>query len=118
MRLHPKTLRAVALGASLAALSCRDAFVPDYDNPSLAQAIAEGVEGSPFSAQEQAAARGFARTFQALEYLRLIESRDTLGVPIVSGRGTLDPVRCKPAVLQYVVALLDSGATDLAAGGA
>jgi hypothetical protein len=195
MRLHPKTLRAVALGASLAALSCRDAFVPDYDNPSLAptiadaaqlqgqasgllagdreqhafqilvletmgrdayridvadpryllqplgqfspgafladftwntlyrtvrgaQAMAQGVEGSPFSAQEQAAARGFARTFQALEYLRLIESRDTLGVPIVSGRGTLDPVRCKPAVLQYVVALLDSGATDLAAGGA
>jgi hypothetical protein len=79
--------------------------------------MAQGVEGSPFSAQEKAAARGFARTFQALEYLRLIESRDSLGVPIVSGRGTLDAVRCKPAVLQYVVALLDSGATDLAAGG-
>jgi len=195
MRPHTTTLRAIALGASLAiALSCRDAFVPDYDNPALAptiadaaqlqgqasgllagdreqhafqilvletmgrdayridvadpryllqplgqfspgafladftwntlyrtirgaQAMAQGVEGSPLSAPEKAAARGFARTFQALEYLRLIESRDSLGVPIVSGRGTLDPVRCKPAVLQYIVALLDSGATDLAAGG-
>jgi hypothetical protein len=99
------------------------AFLADFTWNSLyrtirgAQALVQGIDGSAFSAQDKAATRGFARTIQALEYIRLIESRDTIGVPIVLGKGTLDPVRCKPAVLQYIVALLDSGATDLAAGG-
>jgi hypothetical protein len=54
---------------------------------------------------------------KALQYLRLIEMRDTVGVPIVLGQGALDPIRCKPAVLAYISALLDSAATDLAAAG-
>jgi starch-binding outer membrane protein, SusD/RagB family len=83
-----------------------------------AQLLTRGVDGGSLPADQKAATRGFARTFQALEYLRLIESRDTLGVPIVSGAAALDPVRCKPAVLAYTVALLDSAAADLAAGGA
>jgi hypothetical protein len=100
------------------------AFLADFTWNSLyrtirgAQALTGGIDASAFSAQDKAAVRGFARTIQALEYLHLIESRDTLGLPIASGTGAVDPVRCKPAVLAYVVALLDSGATDLAAGGA
>jgi starch-binding outer membrane protein, SusD/RagB family len=73
---------------------------------------------SVLSAASKAAVRGWARTWQANQYLRLIESRDTLGVPIVVSGSALDPVRCKPAVLSYIVALLDSAATDLSGAGA
>jgi starch-binding outer membrane protein, SusD/RagB family len=82
-----------------------------------ARLLALGVDAGARPAAEKAATRGFARTIQGLEYLRLVETRDTLGVPIVTGANALDPIRCKPAVLAYVVALLDSAATDLAAGG-
>src|SRR5256885_3492621 len=74
-----------------------------------AQRLTQGVEGSPvFTAQEKAASQGFAQTIQALEYIKAIETRDSLGVPIASGTGAIDPIRCKPAVLTYTSALLDS----------
>ncbi|MFL5575068.1 MAG: hypothetical protein ACJ79S_03740 [Gemmatimonadaceae bacterium] len=100
------------------------AFLVDFTWNSLyrtiraARILTEGIDKSKFSEQDKAATRGFARTFQAFEYLRLLESRDTLGVPIVVSTGKLDPVRCKPAALAYVSALLDSAAADLAQGGA
>ena len=73
--------------------------------------------GVPFTAQEKAGSQGFARTIQGLEYIKLIETRDSLGIPIALGKGTIDPIVCKPAVLAYMTALLDSAATDLQAGG-
>lgn len=80
--------------------------------------LARGVDASSaFSASEKAGAKGFARTLQALQYLRLIEMRDTLGLPINTGRDEVAAIRCKPAVLAYISALLDSAATDLAAAG-
>src|SRR2546423_7063959 len=83
-----------------------------------AQRLTQGVEGSPVvTAQEKAASQGFSRTIEALQYIKAIETRDSLGVPIASGTGAVDPIRCKPAVLNYISALLDSGATNLAAGG-
>ncbi len=84
-----------------------------------AQRLSEGVENSPvFTAQEKAAAKGFAGTMQALQYIKAIETRGDQGVPIASGTGALDPIRCEPAVLAYISGLLDNAATDLAAGGA
>jgi hypothetical protein len=83
-----------------------------------AQSLAQGVEGSSvFTAQERAAAQGFARTIEGLQYVKAIESRDSLGIPITSGSGAIEPIICKPAVLTYISALLDSAATNLAAGG-
>lgn len=83
-----------------------------------AQLLAKGVEGSSvFTAQEKAGAQGFARTIEGLEYIKAIETRDSLGVPIASGTGAIDPIICKPAVLTYISALLDSAATNLAAAG-
>ena len=83
-----------------------------------AQRLTQGVEGSPaVTAQEKAGSQGFAQTIQALEYIKAIETRDTLGVPIASGSGAFDPIICKPAVLTYISALLDSGATNLGAAG-
>jgi len=84
-----------------------------------AQLLAAGVENSSiFSATDKAGAEGFARTIQALEYIKLIETRDSLGIPISTGSGAMEPISCKPAVLQYISALLDSAATNLGAGGA
>ena len=83
-----------------------------------AQRLVQGVEGSPaVTAQERSASQGFAQTMEALEYIKAIETRDSLGIPIASGTGAVDPIRCKPAVLTYISALLDSGATSLSAGG-
>lgn len=90
-----------------------------------AQALIEGadrsetLDGLPFTPEDKAATKGFARTMKALEYLRLIETRDTLGLPIMLGLGgTLDPIRCKPAVLDHIEALLDSAYAELLQGGA
>jgi len=83
-----------------------------------AQQLAGGMENSPaFTAQEKAGAQGFARTIQGLEYIKAIETRDTLGIPIALGSGAIDPIVCKPRVLTYMTALLDSAATNLTAGG-
>ena len=70
-------------------------------------------------AQKQAAI-GFAQTIKALEYIRAIETRDTLGVPLGTdlANGELAPIRCKPAVLEGISSMLDSAATALSAGGA
>lgn len=83
-----------------------------------ANELISSINGSSFSATDKAAARAYAQTFKAHQYLRLIELRDTIGVPIALGAGALDPIRCKPVVLAYISALLDSAATDLAAAGA
>lgn len=79
--------------------------------------LVTSIGGSGFSAAAKAGVRGYAQTMKALQYLRLIEMRDTVGIPIALGKGTLDPIRCKPAVLAYISVLLDSAATDLAAAG-
>jgi hypothetical protein len=89
-----------------------------YRTVRSANDLVAGVAGASFSAADKAGGRGYAQTMKALQYIRLIEMRDTIGVPIVLGQGALDPIRCKPAVLAYISALLDSAATDLAAAGA
>lgn len=74
----------------------------------------------PYSAQELSAARGFARTFKALNLYRVIETRDSLGAPIdvdIAVDAKPADIRCKPNVLAYIAALLDSAATDLSAAG-
>jgi len=67
-----------------------------------------------FTADEIAAERGFIRTIKAMEYWRLIETRDTVGVPIqTDDPSEVTAIRCKEAVLSYIAALLDSAYTDL-----
>ena len=70
------------------------------------------------SAPEQQATVGFAQTMKGLEYLALIRSRDSIGIPVQAVQDSTVPIRCKPAALAYMSALLDSGATALAAAGA
>ena len=70
------------------------------------------------SANEKHATKGFAHTVKAMEYMRVIETRDTLGVPVInSASHDLSAIRCKPAVLDAITAVLDSGKTELLAAG-
>ena len=57
-------------------------------------------------------------TIKALDYIRNVALRDSLGAPIQSDNpAVVDPWRTKAAVLAYVSALLDSGYTNLTASG-
>lgn len=76
-------------------------------------ATATGV----LSAEEKQATVGFAQTIKGLEYLSLIRSRDTVGIATQAVQDSTVPLRCKPAALAYISALLDSGSTALAAAG-
>ncbi len=72
------------------------------------------------SAQQQAATVGIAQTFKALAYYRLLEMRDSLGIPVAVDQPITAPPApflCKPNVLDYILALLDSGYANLQAGG-
>ena len=83
----------------------------------ILQILPGSVEGE-FSDAEKAATRGFMKTIKALEYIRLIELRDTVGIAIQADNDTtLTPVSCKTPVLAYIVALLDSANTDFTAAG-
>jgi hypothetical protein len=95
-----------------------------YTNIRSAKLLISATEKSteafptPLSDEEKNGVYGVAQTIKALQYIRLIETRDTVGVPIVVSEGvTVDPIRCKPAVLDYIAAVLDSGDVALAAAG-
>lgn len=73
------------------------------------------------SDEEKHAIRGFAKTIQALDFLVVINTRDTNGAPIDVGRpvgGDLAPIESKEAVFAHIAKLLDEARTDLEAGGA
>lgn len=73
-----------------------------------------------FTDAEKTAIRGFTKTLKAWDFLYIIEMRDTIGAPIDVDRpvdAELAPIICKPGVLTYISALLDTAQTDLAAGG-
>ncbi len=70
---------------------------------------------------EKEGIRGFAKTIQALDFLRIINTRDTNGAVIEVDRPINDPgpLRRKEDVFAHIVQLLDEAQTHLgAAGGA
>jgi hypothetical protein len=73
-----------------------------------------------FSAAELSAAKGFAQTFKAIAYYRVLEMRDTIGVALQKDDPTdVVPaaIICKKDMINYVAALLDSANTNLTAAG-
>jgi hypothetical protein len=83
-----------------------------------------GVNNAPatvLSPEQQQATLGYLRTIKAMLYLRIVESHDTAGAPINVDIPATDPpaaLSCSNDVKNYISALLDSAATNLAAGGA
>ena len=82
-----------------------------------------GVSNAPatvLSPEQQAATLGYLRTVKAMLYLRIVETHDTAGAPINVDIPATDPpapLSCANDVKVYIAALLDSAATNLAAGG-
>jgi len=71
---------------------------------------------SEFSAGDKSAISGFVKTLKAQDIYRVLETRDTLGLPVaVEDPNAVAPIVCKPAVLTYLSTLLDEGYTDLQA---
>src|SRR5687767_1647931 len=80
----------------------------------LLQAL-PGALPAQLSSGQKTVTGAFIKTIKALEYYRLLELRDSLGVPIQSDDPTVvNPISCKASVLSYVAALLDSARADLA----
>jgi len=76
------------------------------------------ASSTDFTTAEVNATRGFIRTMKALEYWRVIELHDTVGMSIqTDDPAAVTDIRCKQAVLSYVAALLDSANADFTAAG-
>jgi len=78
----------------------------------------ENVAPNQFTAAQVTATRGFFRTMKALEYWRVIEMHDTVGMAIQNDDpNVVSDIKCKTTVTAYVASLLDSANTDLIAAG-
>ncbi len=70
--------------------------------------------------EEKESIRGVVKTIQALDFLLVIDTRDTLGAPIdvnLALGAPLAPFVTDTAVFAHIVDLLDAAVTHLAAGG-
>ena len=79
-----------------------------------------GAATNQVSALEKSATLGFLKTMKALDYYDLLSLRDTVGVSIQADDPAVPftDIKCKPAVINYIAALLDSAQGDLNAAGA
>ena len=88
-------------------------------NANILLAALDVVSGISDPAKE--AARGYAKTIQALDFLQVIVTRDTNGAPIDVDRpptGDPAPVMPREDVYAHIVQLLDEADAHLAAAGA
>ncbi|HEX7979292.1 MAG TPA: RagB/SusD family nutrient uptake outer membrane protein [Gemmatimonadaceae bacterium] len=85
---------------------------------SLLAALPSALETQTSPAQKNVVA-GLIQTMKALEYYRLLELRDTVGIPIqTQSVDSVPPLSCKANVMDYIASVLDSGLTALNAAGA
>jgi starch-binding outer membrane protein, SusD/RagB family len=92
-----------------------------YQNIKGANVLIGGTAtAEALSDEEKSATTGYARTMKALDLLYVLEARDSAGIAIDAGTSTteLAPIACREPALVRIAALLDTAATDLAAGGA
>ncbi len=77
-----------------------------------------GADKNSISDAQRNATAGLIQTIKALEYYRLLELRDTIGVVLQTSDVTfVPPLSCKKNVLDAIANLLDSANTSLAAAG-
>jgi len=92
-----------------------------YANIRLAEIVLDAVDRvAEFDGAPASAIKGFVHTIKALDLLRVITTRDTIGGVIATdtdGVDQLGPIASKEAVYEEIAALLDQGAMELADGG-
>lgn len=87
-------------------------------NANLLLRVLDKVPGT--SATEKEAVRGFAKTLQAMDFLTIVNTRDSNGAPIEVDRpldAPLAPIVGKAEVLAHIARLLDEGKAHLEAAG-
>jgi hypothetical protein len=92
-----------------------------YTNLRQAHSVLTAVDKvATYSAPQKEAVKGFVQTIEAMEMLRQIKIRDTIGIviDIPDDPNVLGPVAGKDAVLARIVAVLDSASTHLQNAGA
>lgn len=108
--------------ADFSAFTGGGAFSNQYITIRSANTILNALPAaSGMTPTEVSATAGLVNTFKALAYYRVLETRDSLGISIDVNHPIDDPPAgfvCKPNVLAYITALLDSAQTQLSAGGA
>jgi hypothetical protein len=95
-----------------------DFFIRAVDAAPTEIPATPGTAPVAFTDVQRDAAKGWAQTWKAISYMRMIEERDTVGIPIYESPTVLSPIRFKDDVLRYITAVLDSASTDLTAAGA
>ena len=74
--------------------------------------------GGVFTPTEISVSKGFFRTMKAKEFYDVIAQRDSIGIPLqTDAPQEITPIYCKPYVLNYIAAQLDSAYADLQAAG-
>jgi len=77
------------------------------------------ASAAELTAAEKAATAGFIKTMKALDYYRVAELRDTVGMAIqTDDANEVTPIVCKAPALTYIASLLDSALADLNTAGA
>ncbi len=99
-------------------------WVNRYNNIRNAQNLLDVLDAAQqagsFSAEELEALRGFAKTMQALDFLLVINTRESFGAPIaVSGDPTGDPapIVSESEVFAHITSLLNEAQGNLQSGG-
>ncbi|MES3035144.1 MAG: RagB/SusD family nutrient uptake outer membrane protein [Gemmatimonadota bacterium] len=77
-------------------------------------------EASFLTAAQKSAAKGFAKTFRAMEVFYTLSQRDSIGMPVDIDMTTNlpQPFVSRDSAYKFGSALMDDAAADLAAGGA
>lgn len=92
-----------------------------YTNIRNANIVLDAVDKvATLSDAEKAGIRGFARTIQALDFLEVIQTRDTFGAPIdvnLDPSGAPAPVASRADVYARIISLLNAAQTDLQGAG-
>jgi hypothetical protein len=91
-----------------------------YANLRLGTLVLNGADlAAGYSDAERAGVRGFAQTIMALDLLRVITTRDTIGavIDVDNPVDELAPIATKDATYTEINRLLDAAATDLGMAG-
>jgi hypothetical protein len=71
------------------------------------------------TASQRSLVKGFVETLKGHDLYRLLETRDTVGIPVaVEDPNTLAPILCKPNAFTAITTILDQGYADIQAGAA
>ena len=90
-----------------------------YQNMLNAKNLIAAANASNLSAAQKSAVAGWAKTWYAIDLLYLIQTRDTIGVPveIPESPNSPAPFVTRDSAYKRVIAELEAGKTALAAGG-